>query len=175
MKRLLKIILCSLVLILNITGCNNSPGSDTSGGGLTDNNNIPKQFIRRQGNQLLVGQDNQPVQLRGVCFGNNVWGNPQTPPVTHHNETDYQRVHDMHMNVIRFYLNYGLFESDDAPYVYKQSGWDWLDQNVQWAKNHGIYLILNMHYPQGGYQSNGDGEYTGTIVAFPTHPVPILN
>lgn len=62
------------------------------------------------------------------------------------------------MNVIRFYLNYQTFESDEQPYVYKQAGWDWLEDNIRWAKKHGIYLILNMHVPQGGFQSQCKGE-----------------
>ena len=61
------------------------------------------------------------------------------------------------MNVIRFYLNYGLFEDDRRPYEYKETGWEWLDKNVEWAKKHGIYLIFNMHVPQGGFQSHGEG------------------
>ncbi|MEI7731113.1 MAG: cellulase family glycosylhydrolase [Verrucomicrobiota bacterium] len=126
-------------------------------GGLRDTSNIPKEFIRRQGTRLVAGPGDQPVLLQGVCFGNQVWGNPKTPPATHHDEADFQRVRDMRMNVIRFYLNYALFEDDRAPYTYKPAGWEWLDRNIQWAKKHGIYLILNMHYPQGGFQSNGDG------------------
>ncbi|MCU0450754.1 MAG: glycoside hydrolase family 5 protein, partial [Bernardetiaceae bacterium] len=35
---------------------------------------------------------------------------------------------------------------------------EWLDLNVTWAKKHGIYLILNMHVPQGGFQSLGRGD-----------------
>ena len=62
------------------------------------------------------------------------------------------------MNAIRFYLNYHLFEDDSNPYVYRQEGWDWLDKNIKWAKEYGIYLILNMHAPQGGYQSQGNGD-----------------
>lgn len=127
------------------------------GGVLAGNNPISKEYILRQGNQLVAGSDDRPIRLVGVCFGNQVWGNPQSPSKTHHDEADFQRVRDMHMNVIRFYLNYGLFESDDSPYKYKASGWAWLDQNIRWAKKYGIYLILNMHYPQGGFQSNGDG------------------
>jgi endoglucanase len=149
-----------LIIALFVAGCNgggsNNPHQDGSGG-LADNGQIPKEFIRRQGNQLVVGENDLPIRLEGVCFGNEVWGNPATPSATHHNEADYQRVQDMHMNVIRFYLNYGMFESDSSPYHYKQSGWDWLDRNIGWAKSHNIYLILNMHYPQGGFQSNGDG------------------
>ena len=61
------------------------------------------------------------------------------------------------MNTIRFYLNYHFFEDDANPYNYKQTAWDWLDQNIAWAKKNKIYLILNMHTPQGGYQSQGNG------------------
>ncbi|HXU07294.1 MAG TPA: cellulase family glycosylhydrolase, partial [Polyangia bacterium] len=46
---------------------------------------------------------------------------------------------------------------DAAPMVYKDAGWAWIDQNVAWAKTHNIHLILNMHVPPGGFQSNGDG------------------
>ena len=63
----------------------------------------------------------------------------------------------MGMNTIRFYLNYHFFEDDANPYNYKQTAWDWLDQNIAWAKKNKIYLILNMHTPQGGYQSQGNG------------------
>ena len=56
-----------------------------------------------------------------------------------------------------FYLNYGLLEDDEAPYVYKQTAWDWIDQNIAWAKANGIQLIFNMHYPQGGFQPAGNG------------------
>ena len=105
----------------------------------------------------LIDADQNPVYLQGVAFGNFIWTN--TPePVPHHTETDFERVRDMGMNAIRFYLNYRYFEDDANPYVYKQSGWDWLDRNIAWAKKHGIYLVLNMHVPQGGYQSQGKGD-----------------
>lgn len=63
----------------------------------------------------------------------------------------------MGMNAVRFYMNYKTFEDDTNPYVYNQTGWDWIDLNIAWAKAHNVYLILNMHVPQGGFQSNGNG------------------
>lgn len=117
----------------------------------------PKDFIRASGTQLVVGNDDHPIVLQGVCFGNQVWSNPKQPVLYHHNETDFNSVRNLRMNVIRFYLNYGLFEDDTRPFQYKKSGWDWLDRNIAWAKRNNVYLILNMHYPQGGYQSNGAG------------------
>lgn len=121
-----------------------------------------KDFIHTEGSLIKDGNGNTII-LRGVAFGNEVWSDKEVP-ATHHNEADFQRLKDMHMNAVRFYLNYKTFESDNAPYTYKQTGWDWIDQNVEWAKKHGIYLILNMHYPQGGYQSAGTGDMLWTFV-----------
>ncbi len=93
-----------------------------------------------------------------MAFGNTVWANPANPPANHHGEIDYERAAAMGFNRVRFYFNYGIFEDDAAPYAYKQSGFDWIDQNIAWAKAHGITLIVNMHCPQGDFQSNGAGD-----------------
>ena len=54
-------------------------------------------------------------------------------------------------------MNYKTFENDDKPFTYKQTGWDWLDKNIAWAKKYGIYLILDIHVSQGGYQVLAEG------------------
>ena len=117
----------------------------------------PTEFVRRSGDHLVVGSDDHPIRLRGVNFGNDVWQVRSQPSTTHHDEKDYGRVAAMNMNVVRFAMAYTVFEDDAEPYVYRQTGWDWLDQNVAWARSHGIYLILSMVLPQGGYQSVGTG------------------
>jgi endoglucanase len=118
-------------------------------------------FIHTSGTKI-VDANNTPILLRGVAFGNWVWNNGiQT---NHHNALDYARVKSMNMNAIRFYLNYRIFENDATPYQYNQAGWDYLNQNIAWAKANGIYLILNMHVPQGGYQSQGTGDTLWTNV-----------
>lgn len=116
----------------------------------------PVGMLKREGT-LLVDEAGETVFLRGVAFGNNIWAGLSTPPQFHHSAVDYQRVRNMGMNAVRFYLNYQLFESDAAPYEYREQGFDWIDQNVKWAKEHGVVLLLNMHFPQGGFQSNGEG------------------
>jgi endoglucanase len=128
-----------LTILLLLPGYSSAQGISTTS---TDQYCIPKEFIRASGRQLVVGPEDTPVRLKGVCFGNEVWGNPATPPAKHHVERDYARVREMKMNVIRFYLNYGLFEDDRHPYKYKASGWAWLDRNIRWAKKNGVYLIL---------------------------------
>ena len=112
-------------------------------------------ILRRKGN-LIVNEKGKEVWLKGVSFGNEVWSdNPL--PVNHHTEKDFERVASMGMNVVRFYLNYKTFEDDSKPYQYKEEGWQWIDQNIAWAKKNNVYLILNIHVPQGGFQSIGGG------------------
>ncbi len=105
----------------------------------------------------IVDANNDPIRLQGIAFGNEVWSDKELP-YTDHSEIDFTRVKEMGMNCIRFYMNYKTFESDAAPYQYKESGWIWLDQNINWAKKNGIYLILNLHIPQGGFQSQGNSD-----------------
>ena len=119
-------------------------------------------FLRVQGEAIVDGA-NAPVILKGVSLGNEVWANKATP--TDHGEIDFQRLADMGANSTRFLLNYVTFEDDAAPGVYKDAGWAWIDQNVAWAKAHGIRLVLNMHVPEGGFQSNGDGGALWSDVA----------
>jgi endoglucanase len=123
----------------------------------TDFSKIPKKFIRRKGASLVQGPGDSIIHLHGISFGNQVWTN-EALPYTHHNEEDFKRLKDMGMNFIRFYMNYQTFEDDANPYVYKKEGFEWLDKNIAWAKKYGIYLVLNMHVPQGGFQSMGKGE-----------------
>lgn len=112
-------------------------------------------FLHTEGS-FIKDKNGKTLQLKGIAFGNEVWSD--NLPLTHHNEADFIRLKNMHANTIRFYMNYKIFESDAAPYSYKQSGWDWIDTNIAWAKKHDIGLILNMHVPQGGYQSQGTGD-----------------
>ena len=142
------VILASIILSVFSVSCNNENNNETP----SPNNPL----YRVSGNKIL-NVSNQVIKLQGVAFGNEVWADTELP-YTHHSEIDYTRVKDMGMNVVRFYLNYKTFENDAAPYQYKQTGWDWLNQNISWAKKNSIYLILNMHVPQGGFQSMGDGD-----------------
>jgi len=114
------------------------------------------EILRVRGADIVDGKG-KPVLLRGVAFGNEVWTNARLPR-NHHDETDYQRVVAMGMNAVRFYMNFRTFEHENAPGKYLDDGWQWLDDNIAWAKRHGVYLILNMHVPPGGFQSLGNGK-----------------
>ena len=101
--------------------------------------------------------DGRSGLLRGVAIGNNVWSLQESVDPKLNDHSDYARMRGLGFNVARFYLSYKFFESDAAPYQYKQGGWDFLNQNLEWAKANGIQFILNIHVPQGGYQSNAEG------------------
>jgi endoglucanase len=117
----------------------------------------PKAAVLRVQGTDLVDAQGRRVVLRGVAFGNQVWSDVRIPR-QHHAEVDYQRVAEMGMNSVRFYLNYRTLEADETSGRFLADGWQWLDDNVAWARRHGIYLVLNLHVPPGGYQSNGKGK-----------------
>jgi endoglucanase len=124
--------------------------------GNTDAKPSGGDLLRVRGADIVDGKG-RPVVLRGVSFGNDVWSNVRLPR-RHHDAADYQRVAAMGMNAVRFYMNYKTFEDDAAPGKLLDDGWQWLDDNIAWAKAHGVYLILNMHVPPGGFQSLGNGK-----------------
>ena len=94
--------------------------------------------------------------LRGVAVGNNVWSANEANLYVN-DSADYARLQSLGFNSVRFYLSYKFFENDATPYSYKQNGWDFLNRNLEWARANGINFVLNMHVPQGGFQSNGEG------------------
>jgi len=142
--------LLSFLFIVFLFACDKNDDSSNDG------DKTENLLLQLQGTQI-IDADKNPVYLQGIAFSNFIWSDTPFPEV-HHSEIDFQRTKDMGMNVIRFYMNYRYFEDDSNPYTYKQSGWDWLDENIAWAKKYDIYLILNMHAPQGGYQSSGEGD-----------------
>src|SRR5580698_2486054 len=117
---------------------------------------VAAQMLRVRGADVVDGHG-RAVMLRGVALGNQVWSNVRLPRQDHA-EVDYQRIAAMGMNVVRFYMNYRTFESDDAPGTMLADGWQWLDDNIAWAKRNHVYLVLNMHVPPGGFQSLGNGK-----------------
>jgi endoglucanase len=122
----------------------------------SDDPAVARGILRRAGTEI-VDEAGQPVRLRGVAFGNEVWSG-RALPTRHHAEIDFARVRAMGMNAVRFYMFVGTFEDARAPGVYKEAGWRWLDDNLAWARRHGVYLVLNMHVPPGGFQSMGEGR-----------------
>ena len=105
----------------------------------------------------IVNGEGESVVLKGMSFDNCQWGNPSSieeGPANDHDAQSYFELAGMGLDHVRFDMNYGLFEDDDAPGEYKEEGFAWLDQNIEWAKAAGMKLILRMMHPQGGYQAS---------------------
>lgn len=113
-------------------------------------------FWSAQG-QNIISTDGSAALLKCINFGNFVYEDDVSAVSRHHNENSYKEIAELGFNSVRFLLNYRWFEDDSAPYSYKDDGFEMLDKNIEWAKKYGIGIILNMHYPQGGYQSLGEG------------------
>ncbi len=128
-----------------------------------------QDFIRAGGSALVHGTNNDTIYLQGINF-NNFWlddGSPNwifddpndtgTPqPYAFGDLNWFIDAKQIGFNVIRVMLNYRIFEDNGNPFVYKPSGWAFLDQYIQWADSLGMYLILDMHVPQGGLQNGSN-------------------
>ncbi len=110
---------------------------------------LPEGFVRARGRDLVVGDE--ILHLRGTNFHNqNYFGQYQT---VEHSKRDFAQVRQMGMNVIRFNVAYQFFEKDETPYQYDPQALVWLDQQIAWAKEAGVYLILNLHYVPGQFET----------------------
>ena len=65
-------------------------------------------------------------------------------------EDDYRDIATAGFNCVRLNLWHKVFRDD--------GGWEWLKLHCLWARRHGLRIILDMHSPPGGYQSN---DYKG--------------
>ncbi|MBR5120945.1 MAG: cellulase family glycosylhydrolase [Oscillospiraceae bacterium] len=104
----------------------------------------------------VVDENGKEFIIKAMGFSNYCMNYPSSSASIenyHHTEASYAELAEMGFNTVRFLINYNLFEDDSRPYTYKQSGFNWIDKNIAWAKKYGLRIIIDMHCPQGGYQS----------------------
>lgn len=117
-------------------------------------------------NGSILEQNNEPVILKAINFDNLTWfsENGKLDDGTyvfslHHNETDYDTVKEMGFNSIRYFIRWqDLFQNAET-LKKNEAGWEWLNQNIQWAKERNISLILDFHCPKGGFGTKGSGAW----------------
>jgi endoglucanase len=140
--------------LLILSGCD----EDTSSA------SVNKAFIRADGADLVVGEDDDVVQLRGANFYyDRVRSDDPSEPWQLADHTDwgvpvtdwYQQKHfglarDLGMNVARINLSYRVFEDNAEPGDWKDSAWDLLDDLIAWGEDEDVYLIVDMHVAPGG-------------------------
>lgn len=69
------------------------------------------------------------------------------------NEQDIAQMAAHGYNCVRLPFNHTLLEDDAAPYIYKQEGWEVLDDIIDACEAYGVYVVLDLHSAAGG-QSN---------------------
>jgi len=67
-----------------------------------------------------------------------------------YDKSDFKNIKSLGFNSVRINLWYKLFEDDSNPGVFKEEGLEWLDTVIGWAKEADLYVMLDMHAPQGG-------------------------
>jgi endoglucanase len=134
-------VLLLIVPLLVIAGCTLSRSNDAR-----PPEENASAFVTAAGRGLAL--DGEPTRLKAVNFSNLYHRNLNGADLLssqHHSEEDFERAKAIGFNSIRF-----AFDGDwyvDSPEVF----WDWLDQNVAWAREHDMRLILDLHTPIGGF------------------------
>ncbi len=118
-------------------------------------------YVYTKGTSLWL--DGEEYIIQGVCASNGVAASPSVYDVNMMTEEDYKEIAQLGMNTVRFLFNYNLLEDDNNPYVYKDTGWEWIDMNLEWAEKYGIHVILDCHLSQGGVPSNGGNTGIWTV------------
>ena len=131
----------------------------------------PESYVRAEDRQLVVGADDTPIRLRGVNIGaifvvtdDRQWilddfedrGEPEYERVT---EDHFRQLSELGFNCLRYNLSYRYFERHGRPGVYDPRAWAMVDRAVAWAKEHDLWLILDLHVTAGGNQPSGGGGW----------------
>lgn len=65
-------------------------------------------------------------------------------------------------NCIRIPINYRLLNPENLPHVFLDRGYQVLDRTIRWAKDEGLYVILDMHAAPGGQTGENIDDGWGT-------------
>ena len=111
-----------------------------------------------------IGSDSDLRSRIHYILGNEIaarefWDTYQANFVT---EQDIAEFAARGFNTIRLPFNYRLLSPLATPNEYSDEGFKLLDTAVEWCKNHGIYVILDMHCCPGGQsrEAHADPEHT---------------
>jgi hypothetical protein len=74
---------------------------------------------------------------------------------------DFKAMSEDGYNVARVPFNYRMLEDDSNPGVYKQSGWEVLDQLVAEAEANNVYIVLDMHAAPCSQTMGFTADYVG--------------
>ena len=110
---------------------------------------IPKAYIRAKRQAVCGGEDDTPIRLEGVCFGNEVWETHCFHRPNTITKASFLRVKEMKMNVHRFYLKYGLLKmTRSLTNMWSTDGSGWT-RDVEWSQETQGSVIFQHACPAG--------------------------
>ena len=71
-------------------------------------------------------------------------------------EKDISRIASWGMDHVRLPVDYFIFESDDNPGVYQESGLAYIDGCLEWCRKNGLNMVIDLHHAPGFFFGNGD-------------------
>jgi endoglucanase len=105
-----------------------------------------QEFVTAAGRGLVV--DGAPTRLKAVNFSNFYQRNLKGTELLaspHHSEADFGRLKELGFNSVRFAFDGDWYVDDPEEFL------EWMDRNVEWARQHQMRLILDLHTPIGGF------------------------
>jgi len=75
---------------------------------------------------------------------------------TYIQEKDIARIASWGMDHLRLPVDYPIFESDENPGVFMESGLQYIDNCLEWCKKNGINLVLDLHHAPGFFFGHGE-------------------
>lgn len=108
------------------------------------NDDFTEGFIYVENGQLFEPVTQREFNVVGINMDNNTWNAEITPGNRCMDQSSYAEIKAIGFNTIRFGLAYSMTLSENF--------FEWLDENIQWAEEAGLKIILDMHAPQGGIQ-----------------------
>jgi hypothetical protein len=64
-------------------------------------------------------------------------------------EEDIKRIAGWGLDHVRLPVDYPVLEDDQAPFIYKEEGFEYIDNCLSWCKKYGLNLILDLHKTPG--------------------------
>lgn len=111
----------------------------------------------------ITDSTGHPVILRGVNYPGYA---AEGSRLKVHSESDYRMFAQLGFNVVRLPISWSKLERAPGTFSYSYLI-SYVDKDIQWAKLHGLYVILNMHQLYWAARWGGDGAPDWSVRNYP--------
>ena len=112
-------------------------------------------FVRRAG-KYLIDEAGDEWFVKGGGIDNGSLAGKFESNETYCDEAKYKEHVALGCNTIRLTFNWEIFIKSRSSSQFRETGFEWLEQQVEWAKKYNMRLILNMHRIPCGDAATGN-------------------